>query len=132
MEYGVIIKNQAILDTMFKIAKESKYTVCDLYEEEGVVGGWTMFIFNPKGSGTQLDAHIAGANDSYSPEEMVSLDKMIELISKSCSSGLVTLQLTKEYTATIMDKYVEVGCQKIYFDKVLRLAELVKEKQLKK
>jgi len=112
------VTNPHVFKMLLSIAKSKKITVCESYIEDGIKE-WPLFVFHPKDS-----VQISGQKRLIGDEE-VTLDEMIELLENYDRSD--ELKLTSDYTAIInrKDKIVEVGCQKIPFDKVNELFELV-------
>jgi len=112
------VSNQHVFGMLLSIAKSKKITVCESYIEDGIKE-WPLFVFNPKD-----ETQISGQKRTLGDEE-VTLEEMIELLENYDRSD--RLELTSDYTAVINrgEKIVEVGCQKIPFDKVNELFELV-------
>lgn len=117
MEYSVKITNQIVLDAFFKVAKENGIEICKSYERDGVY--YPYFAFR------EDDNKIGGNGGPFG--SVISLDEMLLLI-----SDRLILKLTSDYTAhlDVKNQTVNVGCQKIPFKTVLKLAGMV-EKAIK-
>jgi hypothetical protein len=113
------VRNQHVLNMLFAIAESKNITVCENYRSGGVVKR-PVFMFNPD----KNDVQISGIRH-IDDERRVSLTEMIELLEKYDVPD--KLRLTSDYIAIVNreNKIVEVGCQKIPFDKVNELYELI-------
>jgi len=118
MEFVTEVKNQGTLNALFQLAKANDIEVCSTYKSSGAER-WPYFVFDPS------RPKVIGSRSTEGNRLKLSLEEMMaKLVGYTAP---VTLQLTSDYTAVvhIKEKIVEVGCQKIPFDKVKELYELI-------
>lgn len=123
----VATPSKEIKESLYKYAKSKGVPVyvdamCAEYFED-----YRNIVFS--GTGNELCGNCSKLDDKT--KTWITIEQFIEYCDNWEECRPKTLKLTDDYTAKLdfQNNIVEVGCQKIDFEKVLQLAEMIKMKK---
>lgn len=133
--YVVGIPNKQTKNVLYDLAKEAGIPVWEgawdsnYGEYPNIV--WSADFFRLSGNGISLYSIKERASKGLAG--ILSIDDFVRAVEDFKTTQKIFIPLTPDYTARMYyeEEIIEVGCQKISFDKVLEIAEAIKKSKSK-